>query len=409
MQLGAVLRARDGVGLPAASNLVLNGGTLEYLDTGSMNRAPGSGAGQIRVLGTSGFAAWGGTFSVQLGAGPVVWGSADFNPSTLQFGFSPNANGLVDFQTGIDLNGGTRFVSYWDRSASTGDSALISGVISNSTGTPILVVGGNGTVELSGANTYNGQTVVSDSASLPGTVLRLVGSGSFANSPTVTVGAGRSLDVTGLTGGANYSTAAGRFQVAAGQTLAGSGTVAGGVLVGPGATIRGGSPADVLNDPTGRLTVNGPLRLRGGTAGLATLAVDLNGASASGATVSRLAVAGAGNAWDIDTSGGRLVVRLLNDQNLTANQSYTYVIGSAAGGFTRNGASVTSYTPGTDFDLVSSTFPGFTDVSLTVDGSNNLVLDFTPVPVPEPAAVLAVAAAGLAAARLRRRAAGRLS
>jgi autotransporter-associated beta strand protein len=401
VQLGAVLRARDGAGLPAASNLVLNGGTLEYLDAGSFNRSPGTGAGQIRLLGTSGFAAWGGQFNVQLGAGPVVWGSADFNPSTLQFGFSPLANSLVNFQTGIDLNGGTRFISYWDRSPSTTDLARISGVISNSTGTPTLVLGGNGTIELSGANTYNGDTYVFDTPSLPNTVVRLVGSGSFADSPRVTVGVGRFLDVTGLTGGANFG--AGRFMVAGGQTLGGSGTVTGNVLVGPLATIRGGSPPTGLNDPTGQLTINGSLRLIGAaTAPGSTLAVDLSGASASGAQVSRVAVTGAGNAWDFaPVVGDPVTIRLLNDQNLTANQSYTYVIGSSAGGFTRNGSPVTSLAYGTDFDLVSGTFPGFTGVTLTVDGTNNLVLTFTPV--PEPAALLVLGAAGLGLLRIRRR------
>ena len=404
VQLGAVLRARVGVGLPAASNLVLNGGTLEYLDAGSFNRATGTGAGQIRVFGASGFAAWGGVFTVQLGSSPVVWGSANFNPSIFQFG-SPNANGLVDFQTGIDLNGGGRFLSYWDRSPSTTDQALISGVISNSTGTGPLFVGGNGTITLSGANTYNGETVVVDVAALPGTVLKLAGSGSFANSPRVTVGAGRFLDVTGLTGGANYNAGAGRFMLAGGQTLAGSGTVVGNVLVGPLATIRGGSPPDALNEPTGQLVVNGSLRLIGGTTvSGSTLAVDLNGASATGATVSRVAVIGAGNTWDFaPVAGDPVTIQLLNDQNLTANQPYSYVIGSSAGGFTRNGVASTSFAYGTDFDLVSSNFQVFTDVTLTVDGSNNLVLGLTPLPVPEPAAVLAIGAAALTLLRSRRK------
>ena len=79
------------------------------------------------------------------------------------------------------------------------------------------------------------------------------------------------------------------------------------------------------------------------------------------------------------------------------------MIGSSAGGFTRNGVAATSFAYGTDFDLVSSNFQVFTDVTLTVDGSNNLVLGLTPLPVPEPAAVLAIGAAALTLLRSRRK------
>ena len=117
-----------------------------------------------------------------------------------------------------------------------------------------------------------------------------------------------------------------------------------------------------------------------------------------------MAVTGAGNTWDFaPVALDPVTIRLLNDQNLAPGTPYTYVIGSSAGGFTRNGSLVTAFTYGTDFDLVSSTFPGFTDVTLLVDGSNNLVLGFTPVPVPEPASVLAVGAAGLGLLWVRRR------
>ena len=93
-----------------------------------------------------------------------------------------------------------------------------------------------------------------DTAALPGNVLKLTGSGSFANSPRVTVGAGRFLDVTGLTGGANYNAGAGRFMVAGGQTLAGFRD--GGRQCArrpPGDNPRRRPAGPMLNEPTGQL------------------------------------------------------------------------------------------------------------------------------------------------------------
>jgi autotransporter-associated beta strand protein len=395
----AVLRANEGAGLSANTNLVLFGGVLENNGASTFNRTLGTGPGQVQVVGaTSGFSAFGGTHTIQLngGTGTVVWGSADFNPtSTLHLNglvasFS-NTNALLDFQNGIDLNAGTgaiRTISSRDNPNSTADVARISGVISNSAGAGILVFGGNGVIELTAANTYSGPTVLNDSNFLPNTTVKLVGTGSIAASTAIDIGTARTLDVTALTGGANYSASAGRFAVASGQTFGGTGTVNGAVLVGNGGTLRGGSPTTLLNAPTGQLIVNGSVRLANG----GILAVDLNGQLSSGATVSRVAVTGAGNTFDISTTGGAPTINLQNTLGLVASQSYTYTIASSAGGFTRDGTAVTSYSFGTDFFLAGS-LGTFENVSLTVTGSN-LVLTFTPV--PEPATVGLVATASLA-------------
>lgn len=404
------LRGNAGAGLSANSNIVLNGGILENSGAAVFDRALGTGAGQIRVAGaTSGFSAFGGTHTIRLngGTGTVQWGSANFNPTdTLAFnGLIPTlatATALVDFQNGLDLNStGVRFISVANNAASSTDGARISGIISNSAGPGFLVVAGNGTLELTAANTYTGQTLVYDNF-FSGATLKLSGSGSFANSPAVTVVTGQFLDVSAVTGGANYSATAGRFAVAVGQTLAGTGTVTGGVFVGTGATIRGGIPPDTLNIPNGQLTVSGPLRLAGGT-----LAVDLNGTTASGTTVSRVAVTGAGNTFDISTTDSPAIINLRNDGDLTAGQSYTFTIASAAGGFTRDGGSVSSFNFGSDFVLSTANWGGFQNVSLTASGSN-LVLTFSPVPEPLGVGLFAVAGLGVVGAvrRWTSRAAG---
>ena len=98
---------------------------------------------------------------------------------------------------------------------------------------------------------------------------------------------------------------------------------------------------------------------------------------------------------NFDTSnGGQVVIQLLNDGNLMAG-TYSFTIANGqANGFKLNGNPVSSYTYNTDFTLSSSNFT-FSGVTLTVDGSNNLVLAFTASPTPEPATVLGIAAVAL--------------
>jgi autotransporter-associated beta strand protein len=73
---------------------------------------------------------------------------------------STTALGEVEFRNAIDLNGGTRTITVNDNTTTFTDFATITGVISNSTGTGNLTKSGAGTLQLLGANTYNGSTRV---------------------------------------------------------------------------------------------------------------------------------------------------------------------------------------------------------------------------------------------------------
>ena len=112
---GGVLRANEGVGLPANTSLRLNGGLWEVTQPTTMTRSLGTAAGNIQLLGAAGFSALdaGGTLRIQLngGTGQVQWGSANFNPTILGFGRNASAgNESYSFENDIDLNGATRTI-----------------------------------------------------------------------------------------------------------------------------------------------------------------------------------------------------------------------------------------------------------------------------------------------------------
>jgi len=162
-------------------------------------------------------------------------------------------------------------------------------------GTGNLLKTSGGTLYLGGANTYSGSTRISNGR------LALLSTGSINSSPRVDVSSGTTFDVSRLAGG---------YSVASGQTLAGSGTVAGSLAVPAGGTVLPGS-----DNVAGTLTVTNGLGLAGGM-----LTFDIASATTEGAGVNDLVNVG-GN---LDLTGvSAIAVNPLG--LLTVGSTYTLI------------------------------------------------------------------------------------
>jgi len=127
---------------------------------------------------------------------------------------------------------------------STYTNSIDSVIAGGSSGT--LTKEGAGTLTLSAANTYSGDTKVN-----AGTLkLTTAGNNNIANSPKIIVGGGAILDVSTVTG-------PGGFQVVSGQTLGGSGAINGAVTINTGGTLAPGASI-------GTLTMNSNLTFANG-------------------------------------------------------------------------------------------------------------------------------------------------
>jgi autotransporter-associated beta strand protein len=157
------LRATDGIGLPANSLLVLNGGNFE---TGvDFNRTIGDQAGQVRLQsGNSGFSAntnLGGSasavvFSLNGVGSTIVWnGTTNFNPGALVLN-DTTANANLVLSNSLDLNGATRTINV-NLSPFSNFVSTIAGTVLNSSNAAVagITKGGIGVLVLAGSNTYN--------------------------------------------------------------------------------------------------------------------------------------------------------------------------------------------------------------------------------------------------------------
>ena len=212
------------------------GGVLELGAAGNFTNAVGTAAGNVRWYGDGGFSAYGATRTVQLNGGTasLTWGSANFVPANnaLVLG-GRDANAMIDFQNGLDFGFQQRVVRVMNGSAAV--DARLSGALAGNYGGG-LIKDGAGTLELTAANSYLGETWVREGT----------------------------LRVSGSTG-------SGAMTVYNGGSISGTGTVARLTLNSGGAL----KPYDTGGDVPSRLIVTGTLNITAGTldlSGLGTVA-----------------------------------------------------------------------------------------------------------------------------------------
>ncbi len=211
-----------------------------------------------------------------LGSGTVTLAGGTLRPSTGASANTDVSNAVIvaadssfsssnakhtTFLGAVTLSGGDRTLTL------TGtDTATIAGPIGGDGIGHGFTKAGTSTITLRGTNTYGGATRIT------GGTLALAGEGTLTNSPSIEIGSGAVLNVSGRTGGS--------MTLVSGQTLKGAGTFTGGLITGSGSTLAPGASPGVL-------TVSGTLTMDAGS----TFSVELNGTTA-GTQYDQLAMGG---------------------------------------------------------------------------------------------------------------------
>ncbi len=198
-----LLVAQDTLANSSVLNLAGTATSFAVFQTnGVMNRQAGTalnaGTGGINWGNYAGFAAQGGKLTISITGNPLVWASnfISSGANALVFG-STTADSQVELTTGFTLGNnatgaGTLRTIYVEKGVG-GDSALLSGVITDAVGTgnggEAITKTGNGTLILSGANTYTGATTVSAGTMTAGLDVPISSAGPFGISSTaITLG-----------------------------------------------------------------------------------------------------------------------------------------------------------------------------------------------------------------------------
>lgn len=340
------------------SRLLQTGGTFVVPDPGVVNPNPTvSGSlnnytvfGGTNVVGGFYFGnsnnTSGGTVNFTNGAVIYVGSQGIASNGVILLNALLNNNGLfgatADWagSAAMKLNNGTFTFQAADQNG-TGHSIALSGVLS---GSGNLNKTGAGTLTLSAANTYSGNTVISG-----GTLA--VGAGGSLASPNINVGSGAIFDVSG-TGG---------FTLNGGQTLAGSGTVNGAVTASSSSTIYPGS-----NSVTGTLTLPGGLTENGGVNNQFNLSGNPSGPNNDSVNVSGgLILAGTNSITIIGALAGGGAYPLFNYSSLTGDITNFEVVG--AGGALSN-----SLVAHTIYFVAQSNVRGPTNITWIGNAANNI-------------------------------------
>jgi autotransporter-associated beta strand protein len=344
---GGALRVNASLAnLPAATIVQLRGGVLE--SSGTFGKTLGTAAGNFNwAAGGGGFSAYGGVHTIDVNgnatADNLTWGTtASFVPSgsPLVFG-SVTADNAVDFTDNISLGTSgtnTREVRVNNNTNSTADKAIISGLLTGTSGNTLLKSGG-GVLEFKSAHSYSGNTIVSN-----GTLLVNNGTGS--------------------------ATGSGSVSVLADATLSGTGIITGAVTVNNGGALTPGNSPGTLT--VGPLTLNGTSILNFELGPHDTFGVGYVGLGSNDLTMVT------GNL----TLDGILNVTALSGFNTFPAVTNVYRLFDYTGSLTDNTLSLGTMPVGNDYV-----------VDISIAGQVNLMV--TALPIPEPYTVLLLALGGL--------------
>ena len=200
-----------GSGNSVGSGLTLNGGAVNCSGSTQFGTGSGSASGSLNLNG--------GTLTVTNFAKGSVTFNVNFNGGTLRAGAN-NPNFLTN-ASNVKVQAGDAVIDVGGY-AITITPPLVEDATSIGGGLTKL---GSGPLTLAGTNTYTGVTTISN-----GTLV-LSTNGSIANSSTINILAGATLDVSAVSGG---------WLVSTGQTLAGNGAIAGAMTVLYGGTLQPG-------------------------------------------------------------------------------------------------------------------------------------------------------------------------
>ncbi|QVL31881.1 autotransporter-associated beta strand repeat-containing protein [Telmatocola sphagniphila] len=386
---GGTVRANNAqVGFTSSGNGVisLTGGVLEIQNgsngTGSsadftrgLGAAAGNvtwGAGTTNEVGSGGFSAFGSNASVNIGGNAtpstLQWNSTNFvgDGYALIFG-STKSNAVLTFLNPIQLDNGSA-IPYQLREirvigGAGGDSTVLAGAITGASNADLLKTG-SGTLNLSAANSYSGNTLINQGT--------LVVSGSYTGTGKAIVSSGATLQISGNYTVSSAINGTGNTVVTSGGTLSGTGTVSSALTLQRGGTL---APST-----TGKLTT-GNVVMAGGS----TFVLNYN----NGATNPN---PGVDNNVIVGSTGAVLDLTGISTSNKLNLQINAFTTGSSNGTtqvytFAQY-SSITGLTAGdvTSLFNITGQYAGTPLVQYIHASSDALQVAF--IPVPEPAHVL---------------------
>ncbi len=235
----------------------------------------------------------GGHVTATVLAGGNSTSSVNFNGGTISITKTSSSSNTIN----LLANGGTIDVP------TAGTTMTVSGLIGGAGG---LTKSGQATLKLTHADTYAGNTTIS-----AGT-LAIGAHGSFASSPKIFIAGGAKLDVSAVTGGANYDGA--HFALANAQSISGNGTIVGALDNSSGTISPGFSP--------GSLTIQGNYA----QSAVGNLEIEIGGTTPGANGYDLLSVTGTASL------GGKLTVNGVGGNSFMPSVGQTFDILTATSG-----------------------------------------------------------------------------